>query len=63
LLEDLATLSLFANDIDDLAPLVDNLGIDGASVDVSDNPFDCTGQAGNISALEERGVNLTTSCP
>ena len=61
--QDLVVLNLASNDINDLAPLADNTGLDVGSVDVTDNPFDCSGQAVSISTIEERGVAVYSDCP
>ena len=48
----------------DLSPLVANTGLGGDDfVDVLGNPIDCTGHAGNIQALEDRGVTVEVDCP
>ena len=55
----LSTLSLHSNQVSDLAPLVANDGLgDGDVVWLAENPIDTGEQAGNIEALEARGVTL-----
>ena len=60
----LSVLDLSGNQIMDLSPLVSNPGIgNGATVDITNNPFSCAAQMQNIAALRQRGVALTTDCP
>lgn len=60
----LSWLDLSSNAISDLQPLVDNAGLGfGDQLYLGSNPFDCTGQAANLSALKSRGVQLSSDCP
>ncbi len=57
-------LDLSRNEINDVSPIVENLGIsEGDWVDIYSNPIDCFEQAANIQALRDRGVDLDTHCP
>ena len=59
----LEELYLQRNQINDLAPLVDNAGIDSDDVvNLTENPIDCREQAANIQALWFRFVDLKIDC-
>jgi hypothetical protein len=57
------SLDLRANDITDLSPLADATWVEGSSLSLEENPFDCVAQAGVLQALAGRGVVVTSSCP
>ena len=60
-------LALEGNDITDIGPLVDNLGLGaGDNVRINDNPIDCGGDIryslGEYGMPAERGVDLVHDC-
>jgi hypothetical protein len=62
-LAELTLLGLISNNVSDLTPLVDNPGLaTGDSVLLWTNPLDCTAQAGNILTLQQRGVDVQSTC-
>ena len=59
-LTELSILNLFNNNISDLAPLVENTGLDsGDEVEVRGNPLSATSTNMHVPALETRGVTVT----
>jgi internalin A len=58
-LTNLTKVYLAGNDITNLQPLVDNLGIGaGDTVDLTDNPINCRAQARQLRSLRARGVTV-----